>query len=124
MSKVIQDRVGSISRSNTGEVDFKLFMYKNRKKKTTKQGDADLSSFVRGFEVYESISTTCMEMRLILEDSAGILQSLTGSEEFALQLKTSIVDRTYFFRSYQIDARVRTNQSNEVFIVECVDGVN
>ena len=120
MSKVIQDRVGSISRSNTGEVDFKLFMYKNRKKKTTKQGDADLSSFVRGFEVYESISTTCMEMRLILEDSAGILQSLTGSEEFALQLKTSIVDRTYFFRSYQIDARVRTNQSNEVFIVECV----
>ena len=120
MTKVIQDRVGSISRSNTGEVDFKLFMYKNRKRKSTKGGDADLSSFVRGFEVYESISSACMEMRLILEDSAGILQSLTGSEEFSLQLKTSIIDRTYFFRAYQIDARVRTNQSNEVFIIECV----
>ena len=61
-----------------------------------------------------------MELRLILEDSAGVLQTLTGTEEFSLQLKTSIIDRTYFFRSYQIDARVRTNQTNEVFLIECV----
>ena len=47
MSAVIQDRAGSITRTNAGEVDFKLFMYKDRKKKTTKEGDADLSSFVR-----------------------------------------------------------------------------
>ena len=120
MSAVIQDRAGSITRTNAGEVDFKLFMYKDRKKKTTKEGDADLSSFVRGFDVYESISNTCMELRLILEDSAGVLQTLTGTEEFSLQLKTSIIDRTYFFRSYQIDARVRTNQTNEVFLIECV----
>ena len=78
MSAVIQDRAGSITRTNAGEVDFKLFMYKDRKKKTTKEGDADLSSFVRGFDIYESISNTCMELRLILEDSAGVLQTLTG----------------------------------------------
>ena len=33
MSAVIQDRVGSITRNTAGEVDIKLFVYKNRKKK-------------------------------------------------------------------------------------------
>ena len=32
MSAVIQDRVGSITRNTAGEVDIKLFVYKNRKK--------------------------------------------------------------------------------------------
>ena len=56
MSTVIQDRVGSITRNTAGEVDIKLFVYKNRRKKRTTKGDADLSSFLRGFEIYESIS--------------------------------------------------------------------
>ena len=120
MSAVIQDRVGSITRNTAGEVDIKLFVYKNRKKKKTTKGDADLSSFLRGFEIYESISNTCMEMKLILEDAAGVLQSLTGTEEFALQLKTTLIDRTYFFRAYQIGARVRMNQQSEAFVIDCV----
>ena len=37
MSAVIQDRAGSITRTNAGEVDFKLFMYKDRKKKTRRR---------------------------------------------------------------------------------------
>ena len=59
-------------------------------------------------------------MKLILEDAAGVLQSLTGTEEFGLQLKTTIIDRTYFFRSYQIGARVRMNQQSEAFVIDCV----
>ena len=47
MSTVSQDRVGSITRNTAGEVDIKLFVYKNRRKKRTTKGDADLSSFLR-----------------------------------------------------------------------------
>ena len=120
MSTVIQDRIGSISRNSVGEIDVRIFLQKNRKRVTTGKGDDDLSSFLRGFEVYESIASTCMECRLILEDSAGVLQFLTGTEEWVINIKSSIIDRTYFFRSYQISSRVRTNQNNEVFIIECV----
>ena len=61
-----------------------------------------------------------MEMRLILEDSGGILQTMTGSEEFALSIKSSIIDRTYRFRCYQIDSRVRTNQFTEIYLLNLV----
>ena len=61
-----------------------------------------------------------MECRLVLEDSAGILGTLTGSEEFVLNIRSSIKDRTYYFRAYQIQARVRTRQTNETYLVNCV----
>ena len=90
------NKVGSIERAVSGEIDVKLFMFKNGRKLQTSEGNDDLSSFMRGFEVYESLTQACMEMRLILEDSGGILQTMTGSEEFALSIKSSIIDRTYF----------------------------
>ena len=97
MSKVVIDRPGSVQRSLAGEVETKLFLYRDGKKVTSESGNDDLSSFVRGFEVYESISSCCMEARIIIEDSAGVFQSFTGSEEFSFQINSSIIDRTYFF---------------------------
>lgn len=120
MSKVVSDRPGSVQRSLAGEVETKLFLYRDGKKIESESGNDDLSSFVRGFEVYESISSTCMEARIIIEDSAGVFQSFTGSEEFSFQIKSSIIDRTYFFRSYRINSRIRTNLTDEGFIIECV----
>tara|TARA_B100002019_G_scaffold80615_1_gene69614 strand:- start:11701 stop:13131 length:1431 start_codon:yes stop_codon:yes gene_type:complete len=114
------NKVGSIERAVSGEIDVKLFMFKNGRKLQTSEGNDDLSSFLRGFEVYESLTQACMEMRLILEDSAGILQTMTGSEEFALSVKSSIIDRTYRFRCYQIDSRVRTNQFTEIYLLNLV----
>ena len=110
----------SILTSTAGEIDGKLFMYRDGKKLRTPSGADDLSSFLRGFEIYESMASACMEMRLILEDSAAVFTNMTGSEEFGLNIKTSIIDRTYRFRCYQIDSRVRTNQNTEIFLLNLV----
>ena len=111
---------GSITRSQTGEIDVKLSLYRDGRRVEDSSGNYDLISFLRGFEIYESIANPCMEARLVLEDAGGVIGSLTGSEEIRLEIKGSIVDRSYFFRSYHIQARVRTNQSNETYLINCV----
>jgi hypothetical protein len=119
--KILGNQDGSISAQTSGEIDAKLFLYKDGRKMQTPSGADDLASFLRGFEIYESMATACMELRLILEDAAGLFSSqITGSEQFGLQIKTAIIDRTYRFRCYQIESRVRTNQNTEVYLLNLV----
>ena len=119
--KILGNQDGSISAQTSGEIDAKLFLYKDGRKMQTPSGADDLASFLRGFELYESMATACMELRLILEDAAGLFSSqITGSEQFGLQIKTAIIDRTYRFRCYQIESRVRTNQNTEVYLLNLV----
>ncbi|ADO98051.1 hypothetical protein SSSM5_016 [Synechococcus phage S-SSM5] len=115
-----QNRKGSLEREQAGQIEIALSIQKDGKRVETVDGQYNLIEFLRGFEVYESISNPCMECRLVLEDSAGILGTLTGSEEFVLNIRSSIKDRTYYFRAYQIQARVRTRQTNETYLVNCV----
>jgi len=94
--KILGNQEGSISSQTSGEIDAKLFLYKDGRKMQTSSGADDLASFLRGFEIYESMATACMELRLILEDAAGLFATqITGSEQFGLQIKTAIIDRTY-----------------------------
>ena len=44
MSKVVIDRPGSVQRSLAGEVETKLFLYRDGKKVTSEGGNDDLSS--------------------------------------------------------------------------------
>ena len=119
--KYIGNQDPSLSTQTAGEIEAKLFMYKDGRKMQTPSGADDLASFLRGFELYESMATACMELRIILEDSAGLFSShMTGSEQFGLQIKSSIIDRTYRFRCYQIESRVRTNQNTEVYLLNLV----
>lgn len=120
MTSATQSFNPSINRTQAGEISARLFVIRDGKKLENSRGESDLISFLRGFEVYESIVNPCMEMRLVLEDSAGLIGGLTGTEEFQLEIQSSIQDRTYRFRSYHIQARVRTNQTNETYLVNCV----
>ena len=115
-----QTTEGSVTRAQTGEIDVKLSLYRDGRRVEDSSGNYDLISFLRGFEIYESIANPCMEARLVLEDAGGVIGSLTGSEEVRLEIQGSIVNRSYFFRSYHIQARVRTNQSNETYLINCV----
>ena len=45
---------------------------------------------------------------------------MTGSETLKLQVQSSLVDKDYNFIIYQIHSRSRSNQGNDVFMVECV----
>ena len=113
-------REGSLIREQAGQIEVTLSIFKDGKRMETVDGQYNLDSFLRGFEIYESIANPCMECRIILEDAGGLLGSLTGSELFFIELRTSIKDRNYYFRSYQIESRVRTRQTNETFLVNCV----
>ena len=109
----------SIKREQVGEIDFTLLVYRNGQKLQNSEGSYDLKEFVRGFEIFESIENATIEASFIFEDAAGLIGALTGSEQFALNIVGTIVDKSYSFRSYEIESRTRTNQGSDVFIVNC-----
>ena len=109
----------SIKREQVGEIDFTLLVYRNGQKLQNSEGSYDLKEFVRGFEIFESIENATIEASFIFEDAAGLIGALTGSEQFALNIVGTIVDKSYNFRSYEIESRTRTNQGSDVFIVNC-----
>ena len=93
-------RTGSLLREDAGQIEFALSIFRDGQRLQTPDGQYNLDSFLRGFEIYESISSACMECTIILEDSGGVIGALTGSELFFLELRTSVKDRNYYFRSY------------------------
>ena len=113
-------REGSLVREQAGQIEIALSIFRDGKRIETEDGGYNLMAFLRGFEIYESIANSCMECRLILEDSGGIIGRLTGSELFLVEIKSTIKDRSYYFRSYQIEARVRTKQTSETYLINCV----
>ena len=102
-----------------GEIELSVTLWRNGKKLTNKQGAGDLQQFVRGVEIFESIEQATLECMIIIEDSAGLMNAITGSEVFQVSIVGTIYDRTYNFRSYEIASRSRTNQGNDIYIVNC-----
>ncbi len=113
-------RNGSLVREETGQLEVALSLFRDGNRVETPDGEYDLMQFLRGFEIYESIANSCMECRIVLEDAGGVIGTLTGSELFLIEIRSSIKDRNYYFRSYQIQARVRTRQTNETYLINCV----
>ncbi|WLW37326.1 hypothetical protein [Synechococcus phage S-RS29] len=107
----------SILRQNPGDVVLSFSIYRDGERLKNSSGNYELAEFVRAYEVYESITSATMEAMMIIEDSGGLIGTLTGSEVFRVQIKGSIIDRTYFMRTYQINSRSRTNQSGDIYIV-------
>ena len=110
----------SILRQNPGDVDLSVSLYRDGTKLSNEDGGYDLKEFIRGFEIYESITSATLEAKIIIEDSAGLIDSLTASEVFKVQIKGSIIDRTFFMRSYNIQSRSRSNQTTDVYILNLV----
>ncbi len=113
---------GSLQGEQLSEIAVSLSIFRNGKRLEAPSGEYDLIEFMKGWEVSESIGQATLEAKFIFEDSAGIVGAITGSEIFKLSISSSIQDRSYFLRSYTIEARQRTNQMNDMFIVHaCSD---
>ena len=110
----------AIKRNNVGEMEFRLSLFRDGKRLSNKEGAFNLYNFCRGWEIRERLDSSTVEASFVFEDSAGIVNMMTGHEELKLQVITSIVDRTYNFRIYCVHSRSRTNPSNDVFMVEAV----
>ena len=105
----------SLTRTGPGDAEVEFSIYNSGKRVETPDGKYDLTEYLAGWEVFESISSATQEAKFVIEDQGGLLDSLTGTEEFRLLVKTGLTDRTYYFRTYQIESRVRVGQSSDFF---------
>lgn len=107
----------TLKRTETGEVSTRVTVFRNGEQVQNKQGAADLNEFIRGIEIYESVTSATMEARLVIQDNAGLIDTFTGSELFKISIDGSVYENTYYMRAYNIESRSRTNQSSEVYII-------
>ena len=115
------NKKGSVAAEKPGDVEVSLFLYRNGT--PIAFGDAtDFVTFLRTWEVQENIAASTIEARFALEDAGGLIGALTGSEIIKLNVKSQLLDRVYFFRTYGIEARSKTNQGTDIYILNaCSD---
>lgn len=109
----------AINRESSNDVSFKLFIKRDGKFITNSDGAKDLQDFVMGCTVMESIDSAAIEAEIIMQDSAGLINSLTGSETWVLVFETGNNEGSYSLVAYNIDSRAR-NGNSEAYIVQCV----
>lgn len=108
----------TLPRENVGDVEYKVTVYRDGKELKNSEGYSNVKEFVPGIEIFESLNSATLEARLIIQDAAGFLGAMTGSELFRIQIKGTIVDKVYFFRAYEIESRSRY-QGVDTFIINC-----
>jgi|TARA_R100000030_G_scaffold101026_1_gene95867 hypothetical protein len=112
----------TLKQEQLGEVVYKISVFRDGKLLTNSDGESDIAEFIRGVEILESITTASIEATLIVQDTAGFLGAMTGSELFKIQCIATNIDRTYFVRAYAMEARSRAKQQEDIFIVRaCSD---
>ena len=110
----------TLERQNPGDINMSVAIIKDGQKLKNEGGEYELKEFVRGFEIYESIGSATLEAKIVLQDTAGLINSLTGTELFEVRLTGSIIDRTFYMRSYSIESRSKVNQDSESYIINLV----
>ena len=108
----------TIKRTSAGDVDVKVQLIRDGKVLSNKEGADNIYDYINGIEIYESLTSATLEAQLIISDTGGFLGALTGSEQFKITIRGSIIDRTYYFRAYDIDNRVKSSNS-ESYMVNC-----
>ena len=109
---------GSIRRSESGDVEVKVNVFRNGQKLQSSDGADDIYDFITGIEIYESITSSTVEAKLLFNDGSGFIGAMTGSEQFRIIIRGTILDRVYYVRAYDIEARSRLNTTDS-FIVNC-----
>ena len=108
----------TIRRSESGDVEVKVNVFRDGNKLQSSDGSDDIYDFITGIEIYESITSSTIEVKLLFNDGSGFIGALTGSELFRIQIRGTIMDRNYYVRAYDIEARTRLDTADS-FIVNC-----
>ena len=117
MSSAVQNRRGSLKPNQVGEVELALSIYRDGKRVEV-DGNWNFNEFLGGWEVYTSITHGAIQASFAIRDSLGLQAVLTGSEMWRLDIRSQMLDRSYFFRTYDIQDRSRSNQLSDIFIVQ------
>ena len=108
----------TIRRSESGDVEVKVNVFRDGNKLQSSEGADDIYDFITGIEIYESITSSTIEVKLLFNDGSGFIGAMTGSEMFRIVISGTIMDRVYYVRAYDIEARSRLNTADS-FIVNC-----
>ena len=109
----------TIKRLQTGDVEVRVSIFRDGQELKNDQGSADIGDYISSIEIFESITSATLEAKFTVADSGGFLGAMTGSELFKIRVLGTILDRTYYFRAYEIESRSRYNTA-DVFIVNAV----
>jgi hypothetical protein len=104
----------------TGEVDYSVFLKRNGIRLKNDQGVSNIADFVLGFTITEGLGRVCMECNIMIEDAAGLLGAITGSEQIEIRLRSAMGDRMYVFRAMGISNRVKSSRGSDVYALKCV----
>ena len=107
-------------RQSLNEYGIRLMVFRDRKRLENDDGAFNYIEFLRGCEIFESITQSAIEASFIFEDAACMSGIFTGSEIIKIQVSTPNLDREWVFRSFKIGARARTKESTDVFQVDAV----
>ena len=108
----------TIRRNQAGDVEVKVNVFRGGVKLQSAEGADDIYDFITGIEIYESITSSTIEAKLLFNDGSGFIGAMTGSEQFRIIIRGTILDRVYWVRAYDIEARTRLNTTDN-FIVNC-----
>ena len=108
----------TIRRNEAGDVEVKVNVFRNGQKLQSSDGADDIYDFITGIEIYESITSSTIEVKLLFNDGSGFVGAMTGSEMFRIVISGTIMDRVYYVRAYDIESRTRLNTADS-FIVNC-----
>ena len=109
----------TIRRNQAGDVEVNVNVFRGGVKLQSAEGADDIYDFITGIEIYESITSSTIEAKLLFNDSSGFIGAMTGSEQFRIIIRGTILDRVYYVRAYDIEARSRLNTTDN-FIVNCI----
>ena len=110
------NKKGSIQGSQIADFECELSIFRDGE--LVKIGDAwNFIEFLNGFQITESITNAAIQARFVMTDNAGLSSILTGSEQWKFTMRSVNLDRTYFFRTFSVTDRARTNQLSDIFIV-------
>ena len=109
---------GSIRRNQAGDVEVRVNVFRNGQKLQSSEGNDDIYDFIMGIELYESITSSTIEAKLLFNDGSGFIGAMTGSELFRIIIRGTILDRVYYVRAYDFESRTRMNKADS-FIVNC-----
>lgn len=115
----------AINRTNSTDVKVGLKIIKDGKPWKNEDGLSELGEFIVSLQVEEGIDSPAITASMVLNDGAGLVNKLTGSENWQITIENGPRNTaessktTYNFRAFNIDSRARQNQS-ETYIVEMV----
>lgn len=108
-----------MKREASNDVAFKLKVLRDGKYLKNDQGAEDLQDFVMACTIMEGINLAAIQAEIVIQDSANLIDSLTGSETWEIRMEAGPDTAVYRLFAYNIDSRSRDGNA-DAYIIQCV----